>query len=80
MGTQVSQCSVDSATHEFISQQKGRAFHSGALVLALAKFRIFLKNILDSRIGLFLGMDRMESGSDVKFYSPGAPSDLSNEN
>ena len=30
----------------------------------------FFKNIPDSRIGLFLGM---ESGGDVKFYSPGAP-------
>ena len=36
----------------------------------LQKFRIFLKNNLDSRIGFFLGM---ESGGDVKFYSPGAP-------
>ena len=42
---------------------KGKAFHAGALVLALAK-------IQDSRIGLFLAM---ESGGDVKFYSLGAP-------
>ena len=48
--------------------RKGRDFHSGALVLGF--FRIFSKNIPDSRIGLFLGM---ESGGDVKFYSPGAP-------
>ena len=34
------------------------------------KFRIFFKNNPDSRIGFFLGM---ESGGDVKFYSPGAP-------
>ena len=34
------------------------------------KFRIFFKNIPDSRIGFFLGM---ESGGDVKFFSPGAP-------
>ena len=34
------------------------------------KIRIFFKNILNSRIGFFLGM---ESGGDVKFYSPGAP-------
>ena len=30
---------------------------------------IFFKNIPDSRIGLFLGM---ESGGDAKFYSPGS--------
>ena len=30
------------------------------------KFRIFIKFILDSRIGI-------KSGGDVKFYSPGAP-------
>ena len=34
------------------------------------KFRIFFKNIPDSRIGFFLGM---ESGGDVKFFSLGAP-------
>ena len=34
------------------------------------KFRIFFKNNPDSRIGFFLGM---ESGGDVKFFSPGAP-------
>ena len=33
------------------------------------KFRIFFKNIPGIRMGLFLGM---ESGGDVKFYSPGA--------
>ena len=49
---------------------KGRAVHSGALVLALAKIQDIFKNIPDIIMGLFLGME--SSGSDVKFYSPGA--------
>ena len=34
------------------------------------KFRIFLKNIPDIRMRFLLGM---ESGGDVKFFSPGGP-------
>ena len=39
------------------------------MVLSIAKIQDIFKNIPDSRMGFFLGM---ESGSDVKFFSPGA--------
>ena len=49
---------------------KGKAGNSRALNLARAKIQDIFWNIPDSRIGFFLGM---ESGGDVKFFSPGAP-------
>ena len=45
-----------------MKEHKGRAVHSEALVLAFAKSQDIFKNILDIRMGLFLGM---ESGGDV---------------
>ena len=38
--------------------------------LDLAKIQDIFENILDSRMGFFLGM---ESDGDVKLFSPGAP-------
>ena len=41
----------------FFCYEKGRAIHSGALVLAFAKIQDIFQNIPDIRKGLFLGME-----------------------
>ena len=51
-------------------QTKGKFSKGKATPITLRKIRKFLRNIPDSRMGFFLGM---ESGGDVKFFSPGAP-------